>query len=184
MRLRPRHAVAGERGRHEQLGRQQGRRRVAGLLLLPPALMAVGPPPSVASVVEVELKDLSVEPCKVKRAGGAPGTSSFRAKCFKITASAYNPSESPLYNADVFGKIVDADNDPVLRSGRVGSIDELAPGISTIELQITVAASQTLPLKLTGFKAQGFTQTVNRSENPYTMDYTKNTFPRGTRTAL
>ena len=47
-----------------------------------------------------------------------------------------------------------------------------------------MAASQTLPLKLSGFKAQGFTQTVNRSENPYTMDYSKGTFPGGTKTAL
>ena len=138
-------------------------RRTASVLTLVSLVGAAGEaPPARAQVVEVSLSNITYEPCG--RAGGAPGTGSFRARCFKIIASAYNPSSQPLFNADVYGKVVDADNDPCLRSGRVGTIERIPSGTSQIELKITVAASQTLPLSLSKFKAEGFTQEVNRCE--------------------
>ena len=143
--------------------REHHGRRTASVLTLVSLVGAAGEaPPARAQVVEVSLSNITYEPCG--RAGGAPGTGSFRARCFKIIASAYNPSSQPLFNADVYGKVVDADNDPCLRSGRVGTIEKIPSGTSQIELKITVAASQTLPLSLSKFKAEGFTQEVNRCE--------------------
>ena len=39
-----------------------------------------------------------------------------------------NPSREVVYNADVYGSIKDSANEDVLSSGRVGSIQKLAPG--------------------------------------------------------
>ena len=61
---------------------------------------------------------------------------------------ATNPTSEPVFNADVYGLVKDQANDDVLNSGRVGSIDKLEPGVNDFVLQITVADSQPLPLKL------------------------------------
>lgn len=169
-------AAAGSRARRSQSAstsvtktqtRERHGRRAVSVFPLVSFATATGvvigaAPPARAQVVEVKLSNISYEPCG--RAGGAPGTGSFRARCFKITADAFNPSTQPLFNADVYGKVVDADNDPCLRSGRVGTIESLPVGTSRIEIKITVAASQSLPLSLSKFKAEGFTQEVNRCE--------------------
>ena len=72
----------------------------------------------------------------------------------------------------MYGSIKDQANDDVLNSGRVGSIPELKPGSNEFRLQLTVAASQPLPLKLKNFKASGVTTVLNASPNPYD-DYTE-----------
>ena len=68
------------------------------------------------------------------------------------------------------GVVLDAANDPVLRSGRVGAIDSVPPGESQFRLEITVASSQLQPLTLKKFKAQGFLGVVNRSGAKRTAD--------------
>lgn len=60
----------------------------------------------------------------------------------------------------------------MLNSGRVGSIDKLEPGNTNFRLEITVAVSQPLPLKLKNFKALGATGVLTGSPNPYD-DYTE-----------
>jgi len=65
----------------------------------------------------------------------------------------------------------DKANEDVLSSGRIGSIEKLAPGDNQFKLEITVAVSQPLPLKLKNFKGQGTTGAVMMSGNPYD-DYT------------
>ena len=67
--------------------------------------------------------------------------------------------------------IKDQANDDVLNSGRVGSIAKLEPGDTNFRLEITVGATQPLPLKLKNFKAQGATGILTGSPNPYD-DYT------------
>ena len=89
----------------------------------------------------------------------------------EILGVAVNPSSETVYNADVYGQVKDNANDDVLNSGRVGSIAKLAPGPNDFRLQLTVANSQPLPLKLKAFKAQGVTTQLNASPNPYD-DYT------------
>ena len=66
-----------------------------------------------------------------------------------------------VYDADVFGRILDANNEPTLQNrNRVGSIAEVPPGVSDFEVRITVPANQPTPLKLKNFKASGFTTKV------------------------
>jgi|TARA_B110000967_G_scaffold192768_2_gene219692 hypothetical protein len=90
----------------------------------------------------------------------------------EIVGVATNASSETVYNADVYGSIKDSANDDVLNSGRVGSIPTLKPGPNEFRLQLTVATSQPLPLKLKSFKASGTTQQLNASPNPYD-DYTE-----------
>ncbi len=45
---------------------------------------------------------------------------------------------------------------------RLGSIEEVPPGISDFELRISVSANQPTPLQLEQFKAAGFTGVVRR----------------------
>jgi hypothetical protein len=78
-----------------------------------------------------------------------------------ITATAENTSGKTVYDADIFGRIFDANGDTVFENrGRVGSVEEIPVGSSNIEIRITVAASQPEPLSLKQFKATGFTAKI------------------------
>ena len=85
------------------------------------------------------------------------------ANCFIVTGKAQNTSGKPVYDADIFGRIYDANNDSVMQNRtRLGSITEIPPGVSDFELRISVPASQPLPLKLKQFKAAGFSAQLGR----------------------
>lgn len=85
------------------------------------------------------------------------------ANCFIVTGKAENKSDKPVINADIFGRIYDANNDSVMQNRtRLGSIEEIPPGISDFELRISVPANQPTPLHLEQFKAAGFTGMVRR----------------------
>lgn len=121
--------------------------------------------PDAWALTQIKLFDLSYHECPPELAEGAvtSGGNSRAAKCFIITGKAENPSGKPVVNADIFGRIFDANGDAILRNrGRLGSIDELPPGISDFELQVNVPASQPEPLQLMQFKAAGFTGKVRR----------------------
>lgn len=121
--------------------------------------------------MSVSISQLSVAPCANPIAGGTPGTGTFKALCYLVHGTAVNPSAETVLNADVFGQMTDANNDPCLRSGRVGSIPSLPPGESMFSLEITVAASQPPPFKLKAWRAEGRTGVVNVSPNPNDVDY-------------
>jgi hypothetical protein len=122
------------------------------------------PLPALA-LTQVKLFDLSYHDCPPELAEGAvtPGGMSLKANCFLITGKAENASNKPVLNADVFGRIYDANNNPVMQNRtRVGSIDEIPPGVSDFELRISVPINQPAPLKLEQFKASGFAGKVRR----------------------
>lgn len=129
-------------------------------------------PHALAKTVNIAIDQASLAQESCGRAGGVPGTGTYKATCMKILGKATNPTSEPVFNADVYGLVKDQADDDVLNSGRVGSIDKLEPGVNDFVLQITVADSQPLPLKLKNFKAQGVTQLLNASPNPYD-DYTE-----------
>jgi len=82
------------------------------------------------------------------------------ANCFIVTGKAENNSNKPVYDADIFGRIYDANNDSVMQNRtRLGSITEVPPGVSDFELRISVP-NQPTPLKLKQFKAAGFSAQV------------------------
>lgn len=128
---------------------------LSGWLLTPPAL----------ALTQIQLFDVSYKDCPPELAVGnvtSDGSSS-PANCFLVTGKAKNNSGNTVYDADVFGRIYDANNEPVLQNRtRLGSIAEIPPGTSDFELRITVAANQPTPLKLEQFKAAGFTGKVRR----------------------
>lgn len=121
-------------------------------------------PPALA-LTQIKLFDLSYHECPTELAEGAvtSGGTSMAANCFIVTGKAQNASGKPVINADIFGRIYDANNDSVMQNRtRLGSIEEVPPGISDFELRISVPASQPTPLKLEQFKAAGFTGKVRR----------------------
>jgi hypothetical protein len=125
---------------------------VMGWLYTPPA----------HALTQIKVSDLSYEACPSEFDGMVtPGGASRAANCFLIKGTAENPSGKAVYDADVFGRVYDANGNPVMQNRtRLGSIDEVPPGKSPFEIRISVAANQPTPLKLEQFKASGFTSRV------------------------
>lgn len=120
--------------------------------------------PTAQALTQIELKDLSYSACPEELSTGmVTAGSSQEAKCYMIHGTAVNRSGKPVVNADIFGRIYDANNNPVMQNRtRLGAIDEVPPGESPFELRISVAANQPEPLKLEQFKSSGFTGRVRR----------------------
>lgn len=120
--------------------------------------------PEAIALVPVELHDLSYRECPAELSEGAVVSGSMQAaNCFIVTGKAENKSGKPVINADIFGRIYDANHNNVMPNrNRVGSIDEVPPGTSEFQIQISVAANQPLPLQFEQFKAAGFTGKVRR----------------------
>ncbi len=122
-------------------------------------------PPALA-LTQVKLFDISYHECPSEIGEGtvtSGGGTARAANCFIVTGKAENKSGKPVINADVFGRIFDANHDSVMQNrNRLGSIEEIPPGISNFEMRISVPANQPTPLQLEQFKAAGFTGTVRR----------------------
>ncbi len=121
-------------------------------------------PPALA-LTQIKLTNLSYHECPPELAKGAvtSGGTTRAANCFIVTGKAGNSSNKPVYDADIFGRIYDANNDSVMQNRtRIGSIAEIPPGISDFELRISVPANQPLPLQLKQFKAAGFAAQIRR----------------------
>jgi hypothetical protein len=115
------------------------------------------------ALIPAKLSNVTYHECSPEVGQGSvtPGGTPIPANCFIITATAQNDSGKTIYDADIFGRIYDANEDSVLRNRtRVGSVDEIPPGTSPIEVRISVAANQPTPLTLKQFKAAGFTAKV------------------------
>jgi hypothetical protein len=128
---------------------------VVNLLFTPPAL----------ALTQIKLSDISYHDCPSELANGAVMSTgaSRAASCYIVTGKAHNESGKPVQNADIFGRIYDANGDSVMQNRtRLGSIEEVPPGVSDFELRISVSANQPTPLQLKQFKAAGFNGTVRR----------------------
>lgn len=136
---------------------------VAGLFWV--GSLVLGPIAPAYSLTQIELTEIDYHDCPPELAEGAViswGTTQ-AANCFIVTGKAKNPSGKPVYNADIFGRIYDANNNAVLENRtRLGAIEEVPPGVSDFELRISVPANQPTPLKLKQFKAAGFAGRVRR----------------------
>jgi hypothetical protein len=118
-------------------------------------------PPAFA-LTQIKLSDLTYEDCPPEMQGMVTSGGAARAAtCYMIKGKAKNPSGKPVYDADVYGRIYDANNNPVMQNRtRVGSIDEVPPGESEFAVRVSVPSSQPTPLQLEQFKASGFTGRV------------------------
>lgn len=121
--------------------------------------------PAALALTQIKLFDLSYTDCPAALAEGnvTTGGASMAANCYLVVGKAENTSGKPVLNADIFGRIYDANNNPVMQNRtRLGSIDEVPPGVSDFTLRITVPANQPTPLQLKQFKASGFSGRVRR----------------------
>lgn len=122
---------------------------IATWLIAPPAW----------ALTQIKLFDLSHKDCPADIAQGTvtSGGASRPANCFIISGKAENSSGKPVFDADIFGRIYDVNNNNVLPNRtRLGNIEQLPPGISDFEFRISVPANLEPPLKLEQFKAAGF----------------------------
>ncbi len=119
--------------------------------------------PAVAAV-QIPLSNISYHECPPELAAGTVSSgTSVAANCFIVTGTAKNKTGKPVVNADIFGRIYDANGDSVMQNRtRLGSIEEVPPGESSFELRITVPKNQPTPLQLKQFKAAGFVGAVRR----------------------
>ena len=110
------------------------------------------------------VSNLSYETCPAEYAEGMVSSGSLdRATCYLIVGTLSNESGKPILNADIFGRIYDKNNNPVMQNrGRLGGVDYVPPGKSNFEIRVSVAANQPPPLKLKNFKASGFVGKVRR----------------------
>lgn len=121
--------------------------------------------PPAAALTQIRLFDINYQECPAELAEGAvtSGGTSMPATCYLVTGKTENTSGKPVYNADIFGRIYDANNNSVMQNRtRLGNIDEVPPGIGEFELRISIPANQPAPLKLQQFKAAGFAGQVRR----------------------
>ncbi len=134
---------------------------VAILLSMSTGLFA----PAALAITPITLSNVDYKDCPPEIAQGAvtSGGVTQGAACFLIIGKAENKSGKTVYDADVYGRIYDADNNNVLPNrGRVGLIEQVPPGINDFEMRVTVPSSATLPLQLKKFKASGFTTKIRQ----------------------
>lgn len=129
-------------------------------------LVAVtGLPMPAQAVTQIRLFDIDYRDCPPEMAKGTVTTdgSAMAANCFLVFGKTENTSARPVYNADIFGRVLDANDNPAMQNRtRLGAIEEVPIGIGEFELRITVPANQPTPLKLVQFKASGFSGRVRR----------------------
>ena len=121
--------------------------------------------PSALAITSITLSQLSYKDCPPEIAQGAvtSGGVTQEASCFLVVGKAENKSGKTVYDADVYGRIYDADNNIVLQNrNRLGSIEKVPPGINDFEMRITVPSNLSTPLQLKKFKASGFTAKIRQ----------------------
>jgi hypothetical protein len=121
--------------------------------------------PAALAVTPITLSKVDYKDCPPEVAQGAvtSGGVTQGAACFLIVGKAENKSGKTVYDADVYGRIYDADNNNVLPNrGRVGLIEQVPPGINDFEMRITVPESARQPLQLKKFKASGFASKIRQ----------------------
>ncbi|ABC99750.1 hypothetical protein ACVW0Q_000716 [Thermostichus sp. MS-CIW-21] len=116
--------------------------------------------------IPLQLKDLHLTPCpdtpeytNLVTSNGNP----IPARCLFIEGTVVNRSRNTVLNADVFGRLYDANGNEVLpERTRLGAIEEVPPGESPFSIRISVPVTSPLPLTMEQFKASGFSGTVRR----------------------
>lgn len=135
---------------------------IAACLWLFGATMA----PPADALTQVKIQDLRYETCPPEIGRGtvvSGGGTGQAANCYLISGKAVNTTNKLIYDADVFGRIYDADGNPVKQNRtRLGLIEEIPPGTTEFTIRTTVPANQPEPLQLKQFKAAGFAGQVRR----------------------
>ena len=122
--------------------------------------------PAAHALTQITLKDLVAEECPADAAYAENLTtsgSSQQATCYLIKGTAINNSGRDIVDADIFGRIYDAEDNPVMKNRfRLGGIESVPVGESPFAVRISVPSVQPTPLRLEKFKASGFASKVRR----------------------
>ncbi len=120
-------------------------------------------PPALAAI-QMDVSDVGYKDCPPELAEGAVSSfSSQEANCFLVTGTVNNTSGKYIYDADIFGRIYDVNDNRVMQNRtRLGGIDEVPLGKSEFEIRISVPTNLETPLKLKQFKASGFAGRIGR----------------------
>ena len=126
--------------------------------------LAAAPPAH--ALTQVALTDLVAEECPADAAYAENLTtsgSSMQATCYLIKGTAVNDSGKDIMDADIFGRIFDADGNAVMKNRyRLGGIEYVPAGESNFSFRVSVPSVQPAPLRLEKFKASGFASKVRR----------------------
>ena len=118
------------------------------------------------ALTQIELRDLVAEECPSDAAYAENLTtsgSSQEATCYLIKGTAVNNSARDVADADIFGRIYDAEDNSVMKNRfRLGGIEYVPVGESQFSFRISVPSVQPAPLRLEQFKASGFASKVRR----------------------
>ncbi|NJM97940.1 MAG: hypothetical protein HC800_13005 [Phormidesmis sp. RL_2_1] len=122
--------------------------------------------PAAHALTQIALKDLVAEECPADAAYAENLTtsgSSQRATCYLIKGTAVNTSGRDIVDADIFGRIYDAEDNSVMKNRfRLGGIEYVPVGESSFSFRVSVPSVQPAPLRLEKFKASGFASKVRR----------------------
>jgi hypothetical protein len=128
------------------------------VLLLALVLLA----PSPVWSADLTVSEATLQPCPVEDVASQPEWSrSTGARCYALRGLVENGRRRPVYDTDVYARILDASGEPVLQNRtRVGSIGDVPPGRSSFALRLAVPAGTPGPLSFRSVRARGFSAPV------------------------
>jgi len=114
--------------------------------------------------IQIKLTNVVYEPCTGEAGKNMVlGGGVMSAKCYLVKGNTNNTSGKIVYNADIFGRIYDANgNDAMPERARLGAVEEIPTGKSNFQIMVAIPAEQPEPLELKQFKASGFAGKVRR----------------------
>jgi hypothetical protein len=127
-----------------------------GLALL--LLLVLLPVPQPAWAAGLVVSEVTLEPCPAADVASQPDLRRpTAARCYALRGMVENPGRRPVFDTDVYARILDASGEPVLQNRtRVGSIGDVPPGRSAFALRLAVPAGTPDPLTFGSVRARGF----------------------------
>ena len=126
-------------------------------------------PPAWAA--ELNLSNVQLEACSADDPGNQPDFARpMGASCYVLSGDVINPGRRPLVDTDVYARILDASDEPVLQNRtRVGSIGVVEPGQHPFALRLSIPAGTPGPFVVKNARARGFNSPV-RNTAPVELD--------------
>jgi hypothetical protein len=131
-------------------------------LLLPLLLLPLLLAPAPAWAADLAVSEVTLEPCPAEDVASQPDRArSTGARCYALRGMVENGGRRPVFDTDVYARILDASGEPVLQNRtRVGTIGDVPPGRSSFALRLAVPAGTPDPLRFRSVRARGFSAPV------------------------
>ena len=99
------------------------------------------------ATIQIKLTNVVYEPCTGESSKNMViGGGVMSAKCYLVKGDTSNTSGKVVYNADIFGRIYDANgNDAMPERARLGSVEEIPTGKSNFQIMVAIPAEQPEP---------------------------------------